>query len=188
MKKKTLAIEDIKPYDKNPRKASADAINAVKKSIERFGYNVPIVVDEKNVVLTGHTRLLALKELGWEKATVLVASDLTDEQAREFRIIDNRISEMSKWDHDLLKDELRAVAAAGEMADWYDEEELEGIMGSLDEAGASAIAPTQESIDKQKERNEEHYKNRDKEAHDRMVEITCQHCGEKFYADSHLAK
>ncbi len=186
MNKKVLPITDIKPYEKNPRKASADAINAVKKSIERFGYNVPIVVDENNVVLTGHTRLLAIKELKWEKVTVLVASDLTEEQAREFRIIDNRISEMSVWDHDLLKDELRAVAAAGEMADWYDESELENIMGSLDEAGASAIAPTQEQIDKKLEANENHYKNRDEEAHSRMVEIKCGHCSEKFYVDSRL--
>lgn len=187
MKKKTLALDKIVPYEKNPRKISKDAVAAVKKSIEQFGYNVPIIVDEKNCILTGHTRLLALKELKWEKAVVLVAEDLTPEQAREFRILDNRISEMSKWDHDLLKDELRAVAAAGEMDAWFDKDELENIMGSLDEAGQSAIAPSQEEIEKKEQANKDHYKGRDEEAHSRMVEVECGHCNEKFFVDSRLA-
>lgn len=186
MTKKTLPIGSIKPYAGNPRKIPKAAVDAVVESIKQFGYNVPILVDEDNVILTGHTRLLALKELGYTKVTVLVLSGLPPKKAREFRVIDNRISEMSEWDDDLLRDELRAVAGSGEMDAFFNSGELDRLMGRLDEVPDSKT-PTQAEINQTKAKNEAHYQNKADEVENSMVQIACRHCGEKFFIDGRLA-
>lgn len=98
-------VGDLIPYDKNPRK-NDQAVPLVRASIEKFGFKVPIVVDENKVVVCGHTRLLAAKEIGMEEVPCIMASDLTPEQIRAFRLADNKVSEASEWDFDILKDEI----------------------------------------------------------------------------------
>lgn len=98
-------VGDLIPYDKNPRK-NDQAVPLVKASIEKFGFKVPIVVDENKVVVCGHTRLLAAKEIGLDEVPCIMASDLTPEQIRAFRIADNKVAEAAEWDLDLLKDEI----------------------------------------------------------------------------------
>ena len=71
MKIETINIEDIKPYKNNPREISTEAINKVMKSIKEYGNNQPIVVDQDNVIVVGHTRWKALKQLGKAKAFVV---------------------------------------------------------------------------------------------------------------------
>ena len=97
--------DDIIPYKGNPRNNKA-AVDKVAKSIEEFGFNVPIVIDENDIVVTGHTRLLASKKLGLNKVPTIVVSDLTNEQVQAFRIADNKVSEFSEWNEDLLMQEL----------------------------------------------------------------------------------
>ena len=75
-------------------------------SISNFGFQQPIVIDSNNVVVCGHTRLLASKKLGVEKVPCIVADDLTDEQIKAFRLADNKVSEQSEWDFDLLNEEI----------------------------------------------------------------------------------
>ena len=79
------AIAEIRPFDRNPRK-NEQAVEAVARSIEEFGFRQPIVVDEEGVVVVGHTRLFAARKLGLEKVPVHVANDLTPEQARAYSI------------------------------------------------------------------------------------------------------
>ena len=98
-------VEDLIPYDKNPRK-NERAIPFVKASIEKFGFKIPLVIDENKVVVCGHTRLKAAKELGLEEVPCIMASDLTPEQVRAFRIADNKVSEIADWDFDLLDAEM----------------------------------------------------------------------------------
>jgi site-specific DNA-methyltransferase (adenine-specific) len=98
-------IEDIKAYDKNPRK-NDEAVKPVMASIKEFGFKVPIVIDKDNVIIAGHTRVLAAKELGMKKVPCIVADDLTDEQVKAFRLADNKVAEFSLWDFDLLNQEL----------------------------------------------------------------------------------
>lgn len=98
-------VGDIIPYDKNPRK-NDEAVKYVKASIEKFGFKVPIVIDENKVVVCGHTRLKAAKEIGLEQVPCIMASDLTPEQIRAFRIADNKVAEIAEWDMDALKDEI----------------------------------------------------------------------------------
>jgi DNA modification methylase len=101
-----VPIESITPYARNPRKIGADAISAVAGSIKEFGFKSPIIVDKDRVIINGHTRLKAAQQLGLTQVPVVVASDLTPEQVRAYRIADNRSAEFSKWDEDFLKVEL----------------------------------------------------------------------------------
>jgi DNA modification methylase len=104
-------IDSIKPYENNPR-INASAVDAVAASIREFGFRQPIVVDGDNVVIAGHTRLLAAKKLGLTKVPVHVATDLTPEQVRAFRLADNQTASLAEWDYDLLPLELAALKDA----------------------------------------------------------------------------
>jgi ParB-like chromosome segregation protein Spo0J len=100
-----LPLEQIIPYARNPRR-NERAVATVAASIAEFGWRQPIVVDEQMVVLAGHTRLEAARQLGLESAPVHVAKGLTDAQARAFRIMDNRSAQNAEWDDELLGLEL----------------------------------------------------------------------------------
>lgn len=105
MKVIELNLKDLKPYERNPRK-NDEAVQYVVESIKQFGFKVPIVVDKNNVIIAGHTRYKASKELGLTKVPCVIADDLTDEQVKAFRIADNKTGEKAGWDLDLLKLEL----------------------------------------------------------------------------------
>lgn len=98
-------IEDIRPYENNPRDNS-NAIDAVAASIKEFGFKVPIVIDKDGIIVTGHTRYEASKKLGLEKVPCIVADDLTDEQVKAFRLADNKTAELADWDYNILELEL----------------------------------------------------------------------------------
>ena len=106
MKIKNTDINDIKAYDKNPRN-NANSIDKVADSIAEFGFRQPIVVDEDMIVLAGHTRLLASKQLGLKKVPVHIAEGLTNAQKKAYRIMDNKSSEDSEWDQELLNLEIK---------------------------------------------------------------------------------
>lgn len=100
-----LKITEIKPYDKNPRKNDG-AVDAVAESIKQCGYCAPIVIDEDNVILAGHTRLKALKKLKYKECECVRKVGMTEEQKRKYRLLDNKTNELAEWDIDLLKGEL----------------------------------------------------------------------------------
>lgn len=97
MKIEELKIEDIVPYENNPRN-NDEAVPAVAKSIEEFGFKVPIVIDKNNVIIAGHTRLRAAESLGLKKVPCIRADDLTEEQVKAFRLADNKTAELAFWD------------------------------------------------------------------------------------------
>ena len=96
---------DLVPYENNPRKNDG-AVDAVAASIKEFGWKVPVIIDKDNVVVAGHTRLKAAKQLGIEDIPCIVADDLTDDQIKAFRLADNKVSEFSTWDYDKLREEI----------------------------------------------------------------------------------
>lgn len=98
-------INDLKPYENNPRINDA-AVDSVAASIQEFGFKVPIVIDTDNVIVAGHTRLKAAKKLGLKFVPCIIASDLTPEQIKAFRVADNKTSELAEWDLKLLEQEL----------------------------------------------------------------------------------
>lgn len=114
---RTVNIKDIRPYPNNPRKNDG-AVAAVAESIKQCGYCSPIVVDEDMVVLAGHTRLKAVKRLGWTECEVCVREGLTEEQKRKYRLLDNKTNELAAWDDELLAQELMDLDFAGFDFDW----------------------------------------------------------------------
>jgi ParB-like chromosome segregation protein Spo0J len=105
MKIELRPLAEIKPYEKNPRINDA-AVDAVAESIRRFGFRQPIVVDADNVIVAGHTRVKAARQLGMTEVPAVRADDLTAEQIKAFRIADNKLHELSSWNLELLTTEL----------------------------------------------------------------------------------
>jgi len=105
MKIEQWDIERVKPYEKNPRR-NDKAVQAVADSIREFGFRQPIVVDDAGVIVVGHTRYKAARKLGLKTVPVHVAADLTPQQARAYRLADNRSAQNAEWDIDLLPIEL----------------------------------------------------------------------------------
>ena len=103
-----LGLEEIKPYEKNPRN-NDNAVDAVAASIREFGFKVPIIIDKDNVIVAGHTRYKAAKKLGLKTVPCIKADDLTDEQVKAFRLADNKVAEQAEWDFDLLNEELETI-------------------------------------------------------------------------------
>lgn len=101
-------LSELQPYENNPRKNDA-AVPYVAESIKRYGFKVPIVIDKDGVIVAGHTRYLASIELGLETVPCIVADDLTEEQIKEFRLVDNKTSEFAGWDFQLLDEELQTL-------------------------------------------------------------------------------
>lgn len=107
-----MDIGALKPYEKNPR-LNDQAVDAVARSLQEFGWQQPIVVDANKVIIIGHTRLKAAKQLGYQKVPCVVAEGLTSEQVRALRIADNKTGEIAEWDFKLLPEELQALCGAG---------------------------------------------------------------------------
>jgi ParB/RepB/Spo0J family partition protein len=98
-------IGDIKPYAKNPRH-NDQGVDAVAASIREFGFRQPIVVDEHDIIVVGHTRYKAALKLGMKTVPVHVARGLTPEQIKAYRIADNQTATLSTWDDERLVREL----------------------------------------------------------------------------------
>lgn len=162
-----LPLDQIHPYENNPRTITAQAVQAVADSITRYGYRQPIVVDREHVVIVGHTRLAALATLGYAKAQVLV-TDLEPAKADEYRLVDNRTGELATWDGEALAMELRE----------FDTELLEQYFPDAD----LEIASIEESrVDEEDVEHAE--EGLESVAHTRsepMVEVECPKCHAPF--------
>lgn len=103
-----IDINDLKPYKHNPRR-NDEAVQVVANSIKEFGFKVPIVIDTKNEIVAGHTRIKAALSLGLTSVPCIIADDLNEAQIRAFRLADNKVAELSAWDLDLLNLELTEI-------------------------------------------------------------------------------
>ena len=109
MKIEYINIKDLKPYKNNPR-FNDEAVDAVKNSIQDFGFRNPILVDKNNEIIAGHTRLKASEKLHLQEVPVIRIEDLTEEQIKAFRIADNSSSELATWDMKKLELELEDIS------------------------------------------------------------------------------
>lgn len=105
-------INELHNYDFNPRD-NAPAIESVANSIRTFGFIIPVVVDSHNVLVAGHTRVAAAKTLGLNEVPTVLADHLTEDEINAFRIIDNKVAELAKWDFDLLAGEISKLQGSG---------------------------------------------------------------------------
>ncbi|QDV25951.1 DNA modification methylase [Aureliella helgolandensis] len=130
MKIEMWTLSKLKPYPGNPR-INKHAVEAVATSLREYGFRQPIVVDAEGVVVCGHTRLQAAHKLGLDKVPVHIATDLTQEQVRAYRIADNQTATIADWNMDLLPLELCGLRDDGYDLGLlgFDAEELDRIMG-----------------------------------------------------------
>lgn len=108
MKIVSVSLQDLKPYENNPR-LNDNAIDSVANSIREFGFKVPVVITKDNVIVAGHTRYKASLKLGLKEVPCIVADDLTEEQIKAFRLADNKVSELAEWDFEKLNIELSNI-------------------------------------------------------------------------------
>lgn len=133
MKVELMPVDQVIPYARNPR-INAHAIEKVAASIKEFGFRQPIVTDKELVIVVGHVRFEAAKRLGLKKVPVHIATELTPEQIKAYRITDNRVGEESEWDKALLQLEIAELDDATYDTELlgFNAEELKEIQTSLD--------------------------------------------------------
>lgn len=119
-------VSELKAYDYNPRD-NEPAIESVANSIKTFGFIIPVVVDADDVLVAGHTRVEAAKRLGMSEVPTVSATHLSEEELVAFRIIDNKVAELAKWDFDLLAGEIQKLQGSSlTLTDFgYSREELD---------------------------------------------------------------
>jgi DNA modification methylase len=126
-----MDITAVIPYEENPRQIGPDAVSKVAKSIKKYGFVSPIIVNDENVVLAGHTRLQAAISLGLEQVPVHTKSGLSEAAQRAYRLADNRVAEESQWDFPMLTEELEFLK--GDDFDLtftgFDPDELDKFLG-----------------------------------------------------------
>jgi DNA modification methylase len=105
-----LPTTSLKPHPQNPRVHKDKQVGQIAQSIEAFGFNVPILVDDRQNVVAGHGRLLAARKLGWDTVPVIKLGHLTESQYSAFLIADNRLTENSSWDERLLGEQLKVLS------------------------------------------------------------------------------
>ena len=172
-----ININDIKPYWRNPRK-NDNAIAAVKKSIEEYGFNSPIIVDGNNVIIAGHTRYRALQELGYTEVPCIVKTNLSAQQVKSYRIADNKVGEIAVWDMDKLMQELREIPDIAVMQDYFLDINLKDF---LEDTGGTNFQPiTQANIDKIEGELAVKFDNMSNETQNNYAEVICPHCAETF--------
>lgn len=152
-----LPVEDLVPYQNNARKHTNTDVSAIAKSIEMFGFDDPIGIWKDNIIIEGHGRLMAAKQLGMETVPVIRLDHLTEEERRSYALVHNKTAEMSAWDFEKLELELSELPSI-DMADFGFANLTTDDLGIND---SDFISDTE--ITKKKEK-----------------EVVCPHCGEKF--------
>ena len=122
-----MDIDKVIPYARNPR-INDSAVDSVVASIKEFGWQQPVVVDKENVIIAGHTRHLAARQLDMKKIPVHVATNLTPNQVKAYRLADNRVSENASWDYDLLKLEFADLPDNDLITTGFSEEEISNVL------------------------------------------------------------
>lgn len=107
-------IKELKPYKKNAKKHSKEQVEQIANSIKEFGFTQPVIIDKHNSVVAGHGRILGAKKAGLKQVPTVCLEDLTEEQIKAYRLVDNKLNE-SEWDTELLNTELQELWNIGEV-------------------------------------------------------------------------
>src|ERR1700712_78595 len=105
-----LRTKSLKPDPRNPRVHSDKQVRQIAQSIESFGFNVPLLIDDQQQVIAGHGRLLAVRKLGGDTVPAIRLSHLAESQRMAFVIADNRLTENSSWDEQMLGEQLKILS------------------------------------------------------------------------------
>lgn len=142
-----LPIKALKPYEKNTRKHQKKDVDNIARSIEKFGMNDPIGIWKDNIIVEGHGRLLACKQLGMTEVPCVRLDHLTDEQRREYAIAHNATAELSIWDKDFLAEELESLDLSNFDFSFLDDEKKENPYTSKIKIPQYEVKGEQPSLD-----------------------------------------
>lgn len=92
-----VPLSGINPYENNPRH-NEGAVEVVARSMQTFGVQIPLMLDEEHTIICGHTRLKAAQKLGLETLPCIIVSDLPEAKIAALRLVDNKVAEATKWD------------------------------------------------------------------------------------------
>ena len=157
---RNISVKDLIPYERNTKKHDKTQINNVAESIKQYGFVQPIVIDKNNTVVIGHCRLLAAKQLKMKEVPCVCVEDLTEEQVKALRIVDNKSNE-SEWDFDILPDELADLDFSVFDFDFGFDDEEETVTSEPKEATGAVEYGTEDFSDEK-------------------FECECPRCGFKF--------
>jgi site-specific DNA-methyltransferase (adenine-specific) len=202
LKVKEVEISKVIPYENNPRK-NDDAVKYVVNSLKEFGWQQPIVCDADGVVIAGHTRLKAAKQLGMKTVPVVYADDLTPEQVQAYRIADNKVGEQAEWNFFKLSNEIAGIEY--DMEDFgFSEFEIESLSSlsediysdsDEDDSPAPMHIPYEPVVMPETADvvvSDEDVKNTEVKMDDKIKKsfesikyrtVICPHCGEEFQID-----
>lgn len=175
-------VNSLIPYDRNPNMHPASQIEELAQSIRQWGWTIPILIDENDMVLAGHGRLFAAKKLDMETVPCIVAEGWSDDQKKSYVIADNKLSENSEWDSTLYFSELKSLEAGG-----FDL----SLLGLGNEFSLEDFAPNvapnfnssdigQSDIDAARARIESQIAGATAKGHEGGLEVICPHCAEEF--------
>lgn len=117
MEIKNISVNELKPFKKNNKQHPQKQVQMIADSIKQFGFKNPIIIDKNNEIIAWHGRLLWAKQLGMETVPCIIADDLSEEQVRAYRLLDNRIGDFGEYDIESIMDELKDI---GDMQLWLD--------------------------------------------------------------------
>ena len=157
---RNISVKDLIPYERNTKKHDKTQINNVAESIKQYGFVQPIVIDKNNTVVIGHCRLLAAKQLKMKEVPCVCVEDLTEEQVKALRIVDNKSNE-SLWDLDILADELTEIDLSDFDFDFGFDDEEETVTSQPKETTGAVEYGTEDFSDEK-------------------FECECPRCGFKF--------
>lgn len=161
-----IAIDKVIPYANNAR-INEHVVPAIARSISRFGFNEPIVLDENNVIVCGHTRVKAAKRLGMKEVPCVYVEGLTQKEIDAYRLADNKLAEQALWDYEKLNAELAKIGNEISMTDFGFREELNN-------------KPLTELFEEREEEEQEPINDDVGSTENYRKEIQCPNCGHKF--------
>lgn len=143
LKENMIAVDDLVPYKKNPRRHGKKSQAALISAIEKFGFQEPIRINQDNMIIAGHGRRLAAIELGM-KEVPFTMEHTTEQEYIEMVISDNKVAELSKWDNNLLKESMEYLESIHDAEDFsvpgFSDEDLDKIFGALNKETLSTSA------------------------------------------------
>ena len=184
IKERIVPLEDLIPYEHNHRVITQQAIDAAKTSIENYGFNVPILIDKNNVIIAGHTRRLALIELGWDEVMCVEVQEVNEEKKDKIRLLDNAIGSASKFDDIKLGRELRSIKDSSTEESWNTFSEVfkeDSILTDLLKTSlGSALKPvTKETLQKAQDKVDNKFANKNVK-NDNEAVVQCPKCTRDF--------
>ncbi len=134
-------IGDLIPYTRNARRHPKEQIDQIIAAIKKYGFTVPVLIDEKNNVIAGHGRIEAAKKMGMLEIPAVVATGWSDAKKRQYVLADNKIAQNSEWDDEMLFSELNDLLSTGETINdlGFSDAELDAILGNDADNGVGAV-------------------------------------------------